>query len=530
MSFVNEINSHSSSSGAYEKFLQDPYLGYDSLMNAVNDCKASSQAEVVARILARENVYVSGPAGSGKSTVVSLVEKIIDDHFEGNFIFSITASTGLAASNIGGRTIHSFSGLGVFEDIFPLTGRLTDEMLNVWRVKESIIATDILVIDEISMLHAFMLDNVNNVFKRVRKDNRPFGGVQVILMGDFMQLPPVTVRSLQEKDHLNKDFVITSDAWKEADLKVCYLDKTHRATDPKLKHMLFRIAKGDPDETTMSLITEAEQRVRDESKAYTVLYTKNKNVDFYNNEKLAENPNPSVFLYPEAILGKPKDVKTLKDQNKIPDVLEVKEGAIVIVTANNNELEVYNGTVARFHSYDKTEEKIRIILNNGRVVDLPRTIRERKEKVNAASGEVITKEMEEKLREEGIAIDKRVSTAVAYFPIKLGYAITVHKSQGQTFDGVEVDLSDCFVPGLGYVALSRVRSAEDLIITDFNMKALKVDPKSLKYSNKVKKQALMNRKQFIEDIDRYDKILTDPSELDKLWDVSQSGMHRLMAP
>lgn len=505
--------------GAYGRFLKDPFLGYDTLEKAIEDCKATSQAEVVARILNGENVFVSGPAGSGKSTVVALVNSILEDKFKNHFIVAITASTGLAASNIGGKTIHSWSGLGIYDGQLSQRGKMDNEALGIYRAESNLKYADLLVVDEVSMLHAYYLDNVDTALKRIRKNDRPFGGVQVILMGDFMQLPPINPPSHKKKDGLNYGFAITSRAWKEADIKICYLDKVHRASDPDLKHMLWKISVGKPDEKTMQMIGKAEARERDPDKVYSVLFTTNKNVDAYNKEKLDENPNDSVYLYPE-VYGAKKDYEELMKQHAVPHELEMKEGAVVIVTANNNEVGVFNGTVAKFVRYNKSSDEVVLALNDGRIVNLPKVSRDKEVKRTKSGAHVA----EETLLDE--VVFKDVVAAVSYFPIKLGYAITVHKSQGQTFDAVEVDLSKCFIPGLGYVALSRVRNANDLIISGFSQKALEVDTDSLKYSRYVKKKALENRAIFIENIEHYREVLTSPEKLETLWKIEDSGISR----
>lgn len=519
MNLDTETNDHNTE-GAYESFLNDTYIGYPTLMDAVNDCRASAQAEVVARILNRENVFISGPAGSGKSFIIGLVKNILDDKFKHHFIVSMTASTGLAASNIGGKTIHSWSGLGIYSGKLKQRGAIDKEALGIYRKQTDLEYADVLVIDEISMLHAYYLDNLNVALKRIRKNDEPFGGIQVILMGDFMQLPPVTPRSSEKKDGINYGFAITSDAWKEGNFSICYLDKVHRASDPALKRMLQRISVGKPDEETMALIGQAEERDRDPEKVYSVLFTTNKNVDAYNQEKLNENPNPSIYMQPST-MGSRKHITELMKQHAIPESLEMKKDAVVIVTANIPEERVYNGTVARFFSYDRVNDTVTLITNDGRFVQIPKISREKEEKVKKSTA---TNSKDEKEMDE---VSVNVVAVIRYFPIKLGYAITVHKSQGQTFDAVEVDLSKCFAPGLGYVALSRVRNASDLIINGFSPRALEVDPDSLKYSKYVKKQALLSRKNFIDNIEFYDDILKNPEKLSSLWHVEESGMSRL---
>lgn len=494
----------------------DPFLGYDSIQEAIDDCHISSQVEVLSRLLNRENVFVSGPAGSGKTTVIKKFISIIDAQFEGRFSVAVTASTGIAATLIDGVTIHSWSGLGIYDKNYNPRDKEDQDAPKLYRTWDSIKYTDVLIIDEISMLPAYYLDNIDTLCKYVRRNNKPFGGIQVIFLGDFLQLPPVEPKD--KREDVNYGYSISSEAWKNADIKYCYMDKTHRASDKYLKYLLRKIETQKMDTNAHKIVSICEKNVRDKDKTYTTLFTTNRNVDAYNLQELDKNPNKKYSLEFIRQYGAKDKVEKLKKLRNINDFIDIKVGATVIVTANCytedlSSIDVANGSVGKVLFINPNPESgyITIQLNDGSHKNIYRKSYELVKKENTVD------------KNKKVVVVEHVEAMIEQFPVKLGYAITVHKSQGQTFDGVEVDLSKCFTPGLGYVALSRVKEAKNLIIKNPNDNAFKIDEKSFKIAKFVKKEALQNRKDFINNVSNYELFLTLPYSLAVVWDESEAG-------
>lgn len=494
---------------------------YGSLSEASGDCLASSQAEVLARLFNRENVFISGPAGSGKTTIIRKFIDIIDAVYNGQFNVAVTASTGMAASLIDGSTIHKWTGLGVSEEKFNPRSKTS-----YYLQRNNMKYVDVLIIDEISMLHAYYLDNIDAALKHVRRNSEPFGGVQIVLIGDFMQLPPVP--SKNKVEGLKYGYAITSDAWKNADIKHLYLDKVHRAEDEDLKTILKAIEKNQVDQDIVDKVKSLKNNKKDPTKNYSVLYTVNKNVDEYNKQKLAQNPNPSVYFSFNKSVGNDKDSDAFIKEQKIPKMLELKKDAVVIVTKNIHDGFLYgdkastsiipNGSVGRVVSIEKNCVHVR--LNSGQTAVIYRHMYEKKTKEE-------TQYVDKNGKKEKFFINK-TTVLIEQFPLALGYAITVHKSQGQTFDGVEVDLSNCFSPGIGYVALSRVKNLDSLIVTGLSTKAFNVYSSSQKIAKYVKKQSLINRKNLLDDESFYESFFVNDVALDVMWSVSDSGTQRMV--
>jgi hypothetical protein len=354
---------------------------------------------------------------------------------------AVTASTGIAATHIGGMTIHSWSGVGARDTFtqYDLDQIMTREK-TIRRIKKA----NVLIIDEISMLDGKMLDMVDIVCRTARQKSDAFGGLQVVFVGDFFQLPPVT----RQGDAMR--YAFESRAWDTARPLVCYLSDQFRQEDELLLSLLSAIRRNQIEEDHFTLLSE-QTDIAYEGIEPTRLYTHNADVDQVNASKLA------------ALLGKSKTYKMSSKGSKpllegliknclSPDTLVLKEDAMVMCTKNNFEAGYVNGTLARVIDFDTDNGNPIIETTDGRrITILPQ------------SWDVIE--------------DGKVLASIEQVPLRLAWAITVHKSQGMSLDAAEIDLSKAFVYGQGYVALSRVRSLSGLKVLGMHPNALQVDPK-----------------------------------------------------
>ena len=415
-------------------------------------------------------VLITGVAGSGKTYLVNKFKE--DSHRK----ISVTASTGIAASNINGTTIHNWAGLGVRNEkqLKESIDIISKKMLKHYR--DSIINTDTLIIDEVSMLHAYQLDAVDQITRKIRNCEQPFGGMQVILVGDFMQLPPVPDKDPKTKRPIEVKFIVKSEVYKSAGFKVCYLHQLVRAKEnDKLTEILNAIRKGifskrDTPELYEQLLARKRAKL-DEKLEVTRLCTTNKTADHINSEKNNELSGESHFYDREGPTGDSSHFEDLENivKNRVPKVLELKVGTVVIFTKNDPDRRFFNGNIGKVIAFSKGSDNKYypdVKLNTGVI-----------QKTIGYSEFYIADENKKKL------------ATIKQLPLRLGWAITVHKSQGLTLDAAEIDLTKIYQSGLGYVALSRVRSLEDLsLIKDPEKNAFALEPKQKAIDEDLKKQ------------------------------------------
>jgi ATP-dependent exoDNAse (exonuclease V) alpha subunit len=390
------------------------------------------------------NVFLTGSAGTGKTFVLNqFITHLKDAKIE----VAITASTGIAATHIKGSTIHSWSGLGVKQVISPKDL----EYLKKTKVyREQFNKTKVLIIDEISMLHKDQLNSLHHILSYCRDNNEAFGGLQIVLCGDFFQLPPIGNYGELSRDK----FAFMSDAWQFANFNICYLTKQYRQVQNALTNILEEIRKGEISKHSINLLEKAKTTQFKNGIEPTKLYTHNEDVDLINNQQLQLLPGKSRY-FKARTSGDKSLVNTLKKSVLTQDDLALRIGAKVMFIKNNPDKDYINGTLGELIAYSDLGFPIVKTLDQHEII---------------ASTEEwsIT-------NEEGKAL-----ATYQQIPLRLAWAITVHKSQGMTLDAAELDLSRTFEKGQGYVALSRLRDIEKLRLLGFNRTSLQVDNLALK--------------------------------------------------
>ncbi|RED99464.1 helix-turn-helix domain-containing protein [Marinoscillum furvescens] len=402
------------------------------------------QQTALAILKSGENVYLTGSAGTGKTY---LLNQYIEYLRTREVPLAVTASTGIAATHIGGQTIHSWSGIGIRDSIGPKD--LEKIALNKQTVSR-LTSVKVLIIDEISMLSGKVLMGISTILKHFRKSQEAFGGVQVVITGDFFQLPPVSREPLSNREK----FAFMAPVWVEARLKICYLTTQYRQGRDALSIILSEIRSQDVTDDSLDRIREKLEEDNSNEQALK-LYTHNADVDAMNAQKLKENPNRLKTFYAET-KGQSKLVEGLKSSVLAAPIVELKQDARVMFVKNNPEKGYFNGTIGTVVGYDTEEGYPLVKLENDRtIVARPEewTVTDEKETILASLKQV---------------------------PLRLAWAITVHKSQGMTLDHAEMDLSKTFEAGQGYVALSRLKSWDGLSLLGINPSSLRLDTLAVK--------------------------------------------------
>ena len=393
-----------------------------------------------------KNIFLTGAAGSGKTY---LLNKYINYLKDNEVEIAVTASTGIAATHLQGTTIHSWSGIGVRDN---LTNKDLVKLRDTNHIKRNYKKTKVLIIDEISMLHTYQLDMVDSIARFILGCDEAFGGIQTVLCGDFFQLPPISSAPLKGE----KQFAFEASAWKEGDFHVCYLSEQHRQGADPLLTILNDIRSGTAGEhTKVPLRTRYKKEPHGATKA-TKLYSRNINVDAINENELA-GIHGEEKTFTMVTMGFSALVEGLKKSCLAPEQLNLKIGAEVMFIKNDASGRYVNGTRCVVVGFNKSDPGWPI--------------------VKTYDNKTITVYPEEwKYDDNGI-----VRATIMQVPLRLAWAITIHKSQGMTLDAAEIDLGDAFEPGMGYVALSRVRSLNGLKLMNLNEMALKVHPKILEH-------------------------------------------------
>ncbi len=447
----------------------------------------SNPAEFTERFINQTNqsVFLTGKAGTGKTT---LLKKIISSTYKNAVI---VAPTGIAALNAGGVTIHSFFQLP-FAGFVPEFG-VAPQFTNAVKLetKDSLMRhfamnkqrqnmmrnLELLIIDEVSMLRADLLDAMDWTLRNVRRTNEPFGGVQVLFIGDLLQLPPVVKPEEWSVLHNYYSGIFFFNARVLQEQKPLYIElsKIYRQQDDTFISVLNHLRDNRITEEDVKVLNQFVQPDFDALKeeGYITLTTHNSKADEMNAKALQSLKNKS-FNYSAEVTGEfPPHLFPIEKE------MELKVGAQVMFIKNDISFDknFYNGKMGRIDSLSSAEISVYFPEENRSIVVEKYEWSNIRYTLNDKTGE----------------IEETVMGTFVHYPLKLAWAITVHKSQGLTFDKAVLDVSDVFAPGQAYVALSRLRTLQGLVLLKpMRMNGLSNDQQVVAYSGNKADEPMLN--------------------------------------
>lgn len=410
---------------------------------------SETQKLVIDSIEKGDNVFITGAAGTGKSYLLHFLKDRLK-----NKNIHITATTGIAAINIGGVTLHSWTNLSK-EDI-PVI-EIAKKILSVSGIytRKKIINTQILAIDEVSMLSKETFENLDLLLKLVRDNEKPFGDIQILLFGDFFQLPPVN----------SKNFCFESNLWQEANIKTFILKETFRQKNERFINLLDNIRHGFINEDDKKIL-EIRLGVIDKSIIRpTILSTHNILVEKINFEKLNNLPSREI-TYTAKFKGEQDKIDLLKRNCIAKEFLTLKIGSQVMMLKNTYQKNgIINGSTGIVVGFSSKKNYPIIEFTNGQNIVIAPDVWEITT-FNSNTGEL------------------EILATMCQIPLTLSWAITIHKSQGMTIDKAEFDLEKSFADGQVYVALSRIKDLDGLFMKSFDHTKIRVNKKVLDFYKK----------------------------------------------
>ena len=382
----------------------------------------------------REHLFITGKAGTGKSTLLDLFRRTTSKNVV------ILAPTGIAALKVHGQTIHSF-----FK--FPPRLILPSDIKYTPSLKRIVNKLEILILDEISMVRADILDGINRILQLHRNNSKPFGGIRLVAFGDIYQLPPI-VSSVEEKHFFQNNYTsayfFASEIWQQLqNMRYINLSKVYRQTDRSFIRLLDEIRMGDIDYDSLTALNENVDPDFDQE-GYIYLSPRNATMQRINQQKLAELPNEERTYLP-TITGE-------YNPNNMPTdpVLRIKVGAQVIFVKNDPDKEYVNGSLGIVTDLDTNLIRIRLNQDDKEVT------------IGRATWDMIRYRLDP---DADAQIKPEVVGTLEAFPVKLAWAMSIHKSQGQTFEKVILDMEGgAFEFGQTYVALSRCTTLEGIVL------------------------------------------------------------------
>jgi ATP-dependent DNA helicase PIF1 len=392
---------------------------------------SAEQWEVMRLVEEGHNVFVTGCGGCGKSAALNAIEEHMT--LLGKSMWT-TASTGIAAIAVGGFTIHSFLGTGIADQIADLPDDPDWSGLN-----RALNDADIIKVDEISMLTGDYIDMIDYAFREALFSDKPFGGKQMIFSGDFLQLSPVVLSKDPKK--ISRKFPFQAKAWEAGDVRTVELTETFRTSDMELFRHLSAVRLNEATEETYNFFN---QRVRKDLKDPTTLFPKNSEASHYNRAMLARHPGEERTYKASIMATKPWDREGIIRDCIAEEYLDLKIDAPVIILINDKETRVVNGD--RGTVTEMGDDYL--------VVHVPR--------IN--NDVLVQRNMWTKTRRDRKG-EPQIVASLTQFPVKLAWALTIHKSQGMSLDRVDINIDNVFATHQTYVALSRARSFEGISIS-----------------------------------------------------------------
>ena len=498
------------------------------LMNQLSPdgIKLTDEQEKVVNLVVKDNlnVFYTGSAGTGKSVVLKTLIHKLRAKF-GKDGVAICASTGLASCNIGGTTIHKFSGFGIgnrsIEQLYSMVNKNPISMKR-WR------AAKVIIIDEVSMIEGDYLDKLEAIARRVRNNNNPFGGIQVVFTGDFFQLPPVT------KNGMAKKFCFESSAWKRAIQKTILLNKVFRQKDNSLINMLNEIRYGSRVSFESRNLIASLDRIIDypDGIQATELYPTRAEVSNANRKRMESLPGDFVTFraidtIPSFIKDKDAEIKKLDSSFLAEKVLQLKENCQVMMIKNHSD-QIVNGSVGnvlffmpidfyiylmgfyknitegqRLHEFklishcvgiknpdelpsevmEYVAKSLDLELKGRMENNITRAMKYMKStclpvvRFQLPDGTTSEEIVEKHVFSTDISGNSKSASTREQLPLILCYALSIHKSQGQTIQRLRVDLRNVFEAGHVYVALSRAVSLDTLEVRNFDVSKISCDGK-----------------------------------------------------
>jgi ATP-dependent DNA helicase PIF1 len=396
--------------------------------------------KIIELIKDKKNLLLTGPAGTGKSTII----KALKEKFKKRL--AVTSTTGISALNIGGGTIHSFSGIGIHTD--PRAVHAIQAQYNWQKVSKRIRQTDVVVVDEVSMLRSDQLELMDAVFKKACGNAEPFGGRIMVFVGDFLQLPPVTKRSE------NLPWIFDSQTWKEANILSYHLYKIHRQADPEFTKQLICVRFGWCHHETDAFFAKCAVEEKDVDPNTLRFFATNDEAEGFNEMALMKIDAERHTHYADVYGDSESYIKQLKNSVLAMETLDLKVGARVMFLSNYKEEDAddytwVNGSLGTVVDYKRRYPIVQI--DDGLRVEVEPHVW--------------------KLTDW----EDHTLASFEQVPLKLAYGVTIHKSQGLTLAKAVIDCKKIFADGQAYVALSRVKSAEGLQLLNWNPRLVRAN-------------------------------------------------------